>query len=86
MPASLASSFNAAASGAAPAPFGQIVRIGPIGADRVGDRVVVDQRHRGDSLADDVQRFLVGNARGHAVGARVGAVGGHHSPGRDRQA
>ena len=85
LPRIFALSCSAAASGCGAGAFRQIVRIGPVGADRGGDLVVADLHDARGALADDRQRVGVGNARRHAVGQRVAALGGHHRAGREGQ-
>ena len=65
--------------------FGEIVRVGPVGAHRRGDLVVRDLHDARGALADDRERLGIGNARRHAVGQRVAGLGGHDRAGRERQ-
>ena len=65
--------------------LGEIVRVGPIGADRRGDVLVADERDARRALDDHGQRLLVGKARRHAVGAGVGAIGANHMAGGERE-
>ena len=53
--------------------LGEIVRVRPIGADRLGDFVVFDKRDARGPLDDRRDGFLVGRARRHPVGESVRA-------------
>ncbi len=66
-------------------PFGEVVRVGPVGADRLGDLVVAHKHDPRRPLGDHRERLLVGDTRRNAVGKSVGAVRRHDMAGCEGQ-
>ena len=59
------------------------MRILPISAHGCGHFAIRDGHDARGTFADNLQRAGIGQARGHAIGARIGGWCCHHTPRRE---